>query len=160
MKYTVQCCDCDTQFKTKKPTTQRRCPICKAQTTFIIVNEQPLMNKRKRQTIQCLRCEVLHSVTQIPSKCSSCNYPFSRKEGDQTLTDVIYRLIMGGSVREAGYMKVDVSRDGAIWWTPESPDDDMNPFIGDAQQTGQYSFYGQGESLRDDLRPTIRKRMK
>ena len=159
-KFTMECVECETRYQTKKPISRRKCPQCGIMTTFIEVEKKPVILKGTPFFIMCLRCRRVHNVQSIPKQCS-CGQRFQNHAENRTLTDVIFNAIVGSDKEKKGYMKVDVGRDGQVWWTPpkdEFGDDTIDPFIGDSARIRRPDVYtGRGITSRDDLRPVDRQ---
>lgn len=142
-KVKIQCTNCGKKYKTEHPEIiMRFCKNCNQETEFSPVEkEQKPITKRQPATLLCRYCcrSSYIPTGRIPSECPQCHYKVDRPL-DEGIMDTILRLLTGGNETKKWFLKVDVSRDGTLWWTPEkdAPDDDIVPFIGDAQRTGSY----------------------
>lgn len=147
----MQCLECETIYVTRKPITRRYCPRCGVLRDFIEI-KQPVVKRGVPFVIMCLKCQKIHRIQSIPRQCPSCGQHFESHAEGRTLTDVIYNAIIGSS-NVKGYMRVDIARDGTVWWTVprDSQDTDDDPYLG--HRVSQSSYTGPGETMRDNLRP-------
>ena len=154
-KVKMQCTRCGWQIKSPHPEIVIKfCKGCKQETEYERYEKKPVINKRQMFDIQCLRCDTVRHAPPIPKQCS-CGQRFQNHAENQTLTDVIYNMIVG-SEKDKGYRVVTVGRDGMVWWTPTKDsfgDDNDFPCLGDNMRTSQSSYYGQDSSMRNDIMP-------
>jgi hypothetical protein len=138
--FIIKCNDCGQHFKTKNPKPFRYCPVCKEETPFTLMERPPLLSKGKPCDILCCRCQRLRHLPDgvIPPKCPECGHPFNHHAGNTSLIDVIYNRIVGSDDENKGYVKVDIARDGTIWWKPDKDSDPelVSPFLGDMERSG------------------------
>ena len=66
-----------------------------------------MSNKNERKRIMCANsmCNIYLSVLEIPKECPNCHQSFNRHAENETVTDVIYNLIVRRT--DKGYIDCD-----------------------------------------------------
>jgi len=86
-----------------------------------------------------------------------CKHPFKHHSENITLTDVIYNFIVGDESKEKGYLRVEVAKDGTVWWKGDKDayNDKVCPFIGASARVSQNGYRAEpvlDAHLQDDLK--------